>query len=221
MSVSLTDVYERLLAHFGPQHWWPADSPLEGMIGAMLTQNTSWKNVERAIDNLREAGLLEADALYALELEELAEVIRPAGYYRLKAGRLHNLIQFLIERYEGSVETISTSDPDALREEFLSIKGIGPETADSILLYALDVPTFVVDTYTHRITARHGWIDFETNYHGLKEFFESNLPVDTEMFNEYHALLVRVGNQYCRRKPKCEQCPLYDLLPEGGPLEPV
>ncbi len=214
-------VYERLLAHFGPQRWWPADSPLEVMIGAVLTQNTSWKNVERAIANLREAGLLEADALYALDVDELAEVIRPSGYYRLKAGRLLNLIEFLVDRYKGSVETIRSSDPATLREELLSIKGIGPETADSILLYALEVPTFVVDTYTHRIAARHGWIDFETNYDGLKEFFESRLVVDVEMFNEFHALLVRVGNQYCRRTPKCDECPLFDLLPEGGPLEPT
>ncbi len=214
--IRLREVFESLLDAYGPQHWWPGESPLEIIVGAILTQNTSWKNVERAIDNLREEGLMSVDALWRVAPEELAELIRPAGYYRLKARRLRNLLEFLHERYDGSIEAMAATDLQTLRTELLSVNGIGPETADSILLYALDRPTFVVDTYTHRVLARHGWIGYDADYHTIKEHFEGELETDVQLFNEFHALLVRVGNQHCRKTPKCETCPLCDLLPDGG-----
>jgi len=217
MSRELLHAYERLLARFGPQHWWPGDSPFEIMIGAVLVQNTAWRNVERAITNLREAVLIEPRALYELPPEELAELIRPAGYYQVKAKRLRNLLRFLLEQYGGSLEAMFRTDLATLREQLLAVHGIGPETADAILLYAGGLPSFVVDTYTHRILARHGWIGFDAGYHEIKELCESSLPADAELYNEYHALLVRVGKEYCRRAaPRCEQCPLRELLPESG-----
>lgn len=215
----LRGVYRRLLNHFGPQAWWPGESPFEVMVGAVLTQNTSWKNVERAIDNLRRAEVLTLPAMYALSVEELAELIRPAGYFRLKAKRLRNLLEFVVTQYEGSLEVMFATEHDQLREELLGVNGIGPETADSILLYAGDKPTFVVDAYTHRVLKRHGWIEHEADYHTIKEHFEQHLPRDVDLFNEYHALLVRVGNGYCRKQPKCEACPLAAVLPPEGPHE--
>lgn len=219
MSVSLKHVYRKLYQAFGPQHWWPADSPFEVIVGAVLTQNTSWKNVERALDRLRETGLLSATALYELPQEELAEAIRPAGYFRIKARRLKNLLEFIFTRYNGSLETMFETRLEKLREELLDVNGIGPETADSILLYAGQLPTFVVDTYTARVLKRHGWIEPEADYHAIKEHFEDRLKMDVNLFNEYHALLVRVGNRYCRKTPKCDDCPLRTMLPEGGPKE--
>lgn len=220
MKPSLHDVYDRLHATYGPQHWWPGDSPLEVMIGAVLVQNTSWKNVEKALDRLRDADLLDPRALCRLPADELAEHIRPAGYYRVKARRLHNLLKLVVDRYAGSLERMFDQDLETLREELLQTNGIGPETADSILLYAAQKPTFVVDTYTHRIFARHGWIDFGAGYYEIKEHFESGLDRDPALFNEYHALLVRVGHLHCRKTPKCNGCPLAEWLPGGRPLEP-
>ena len=220
MSRELLHAYERLLARFGPQHWWPGDSPFEIMIGAVLVQNTAWRNVERAITNLREAVLIEPRALYELPPEELAELIRPAGYYQVKAKRLRNLLRFLLEQYGGSLEAMFRTDLATLREQLLAVHGIGPETADAILLYAGGLPSFVVDTYTHRILARHGWIGYDAGYHEIKELFESGLPADAELYNEYHALLVRVGKEYCRRAaPRCEECPLRELLPASGMVD--
>ncbi len=216
----LKKVYRRLYSAFGPQHWWPGESPLEVLIGAVLVQNTSWKNVERAIANLRRDGLMDPHTLDRLPQEEIEELVRPAGYYRVKARRLRNLIRFLVERYDGSLDAMFATPLGTLREELLSINGVGPETADSILLYAGGLPKFVVDAYTHRVFARHGWVPFDTDYHQLQEHFESGLEEDAPMWNEYHALLVRVGNVHCRAKPKCEGCPLAELLPEGGPLRP-
>ena len=210
------DVYQRLLAAFGPQGWWPGDTPLEIVLGAVLTQNTSWKNVEKALENLRQADLLDLDALAGLPTEELAEIIRPAGYYRVKAKRLKNLLAFIHERYEGSLELMFTSSLGTLREELLAVSGIGPETADSILLYAGGLPTFVVDAYTARVFKRHGWIEPEADYHAIQEHFTSSLPEEVALFNEYHALLVEVGKSYCKKTPQCEACPLCELLPPGG-----
>ncbi len=218
----LLQAYERLHTTFGPQHWWPGESPFEIMVGAVLVQNTAWRNVERAIANLRDAGVMEPSALYALPSEELAELIRPAGYFQVKTHRLRNLLKFVVEEYDGSLDAMFRTSVGTLREQLLSIHGIGPETADAILLYAGGLPTFVVDTYTHRVSARHGWIGYDADYHEIKDRFESDLPADAPLYNEYHALLVRVGKEYCRRSaPKCEVCPLADLLPEGGIVTPM
>ena len=221
MAPYLLQAYERLLDTFGPQHWWPGDSPFEIMVGAVLVQNTAWPNVERAIANLREAGVMEPRALYALPPNELAELIRSAGYFQVKARRLRNLLKFVIDEYDGSLEQMFGTDVATLREQLLAIHGIGPETADAILLYSGGRPTFVVDTYTHRVLARHGWIGYEADYHEIKSHFESSLPADASLYNEYHALLVRVGKEFCRRTaPKCEACPLAEMLPASGIVEP-
>jgi endonuclease III related protein len=219
MSSALSEVYRRLFEAFGPQQWWPGQSPFEVMVGAVLTQNTSWRNVERAIHNLREADLLEPQALYDVPVEELEELIRPAGYFRVKSRRLHSLVAFIVEQYGGSLEALFRTDVAELRRQLLEVHGIGPETADSILLYAGGLPTFVVDAYTHRIFARHGWIDFSAEYHEIQEYVESALPRDVQQYNEFHALLVRLGKDFCRKtNPKCAECPLREMLPCGGPL---
>jgi endonuclease-3 related protein len=216
----LSEVYQRLRDAFGPQHWWPGESPFEVLVGAVLVQNTNWQNVKRAIDNLRQAELLEPHALYAVPVEELESLLRPAGYFRIKARRLHNLLKFLVQRYDGSLEAMFRTELETLRAELLAINGIGPETADSILLYAGGLTVFVVDTYTHRIFARHGWIAFDTDYHAVQDYFQSGLKEDAALYNEYHALLVHLGKHYCHKtKPRCRECPLHDLLPDGRPLE--
>jgi endonuclease III related protein len=214
-------VYRLLLDAFGPQHWWPARTSFEMIVGAMLTQNTSWKNVERAIENLREADVLEPHALYGVPVEELEELLRPAGYFRVKARRLRSLLEFLVERYGGSLEAMFAAGLPELRRQLLEVHGIGPETADSILLYAGGLPSFVVDAYTHRVFARHGWIGFDADYHQIQDYVQTELPQDVPMYNEFHALLVRLGKDYCRKNgPKCAECPLREMLPRGGPLEP-
>lgn len=213
------EVLETLLQKLGPQKWWPADSPFEVMVGAMLVQNTAWKNVERAIDNLREAALLDPHRLAAVGDGQLEELIRPAGYYRIKAKRLRNLVRFFVERYDGSIDAMREVPTDVLREELLAISGVGPETADSILNYALDMPALVVDAYTHRIWTRHGWIDADVDYHMLQEEVARGIPADPATYNELHALIVNVGHHWCKRTPKCEECPLRDLLPASGPIE--
>jgi endonuclease-3 related protein len=217
----LMTAYDKLLAAFGRQNWWPGDSPFEIMVGAVLVQNTAWRNVERAIANLRDADVMAPRAMYTLAPAELAELIRPAGYYQVKAKRLRNLLKFVVEEYDGSLDAMFRGNLNSLREKLLAIHGIGPETADAILLYAGGLPTFVVDTYTHRVLARHGWLDYEATYHDIKDHFESSLPADVKLYNEYHALLVRVGKEFCRRSaPKCDQCPLAEMLPPFGMIEP-
>lgn len=217
----MDDVYQRLFEVLGPQHWWPGETPFEVMVGAVLTQNTNWQNVEKAIRNLREADLLEPAALYAVPVEELEELLRPAGYFRVKARRLRSLLAFLMDRYGGSLDAMFATGVATLREELLALNGIGPETADSILLYAGGLPVFVVDAYTHRILSRHGWIELEADYHQIQDFLQSSLPDDPALFNEFHALLVYIGKHYCRKRaPQCQDCPLRDMLPEGGPAEP-
>jgi endonuclease III related protein len=218
--MDLTKIYQRLLTAYGPQHWWPGDTPFEVIVGAMLVQNTNWKNVEKAIANLRDADLLEPHALVELPADELEELVRPAGYFRVKARRLLNLMQWLVERFDGALDAMFQTPLAQLRAELLGVNGVGPETADSILLYAGNLPTFVVDTYTYRVTTRHGWIGFEAEYEDLKGFFESSLPDDVRMFNEFHALLVRVGKEHCGTSPKCAGCPLAEFLPAGGPQTP-
>ncbi len=207
----LLEMYEILSKSFGPQHWWPGQTRFEIMIGAILTQNTSWTNVEKAIANIKTADCLEPEKLYALEPEALEALIRPAGYFRIKTKRLRNFLQWLFDDYQGRLDLLDPIDTRRLREELLGISGIGPETADSILLYALDRPVFVVDTYTARITVRHGLIEPEVSYDQLQYLFESNLEQDVPLFNEFHALLVCIGKDFCKPKPKCAACPLNPL----------
>ena len=204
----LLDLYSRLYKAFGPRHWWPGDSPFEVAIGAILTQNTAWRNVSKAIGNLKAAGLLSPDALYDLPVQDVAAVIRPAGYYNIKARRLKNFVEFLFLENGGDLECLLTEALDTLRNKLLSIKGVGPETADSILLYAGNRPTFVVDTYTTRILFRHRLMPQEASYDEVRFFFMDCLKPDVAMFNEYHALLVHLGHAFCsKRNPKCAECP--------------
>jgi endonuclease-3 related protein len=211
VSETLTETYELLYAAFGPQHWWPGETPFEIITGAILTQNTSWANVEKAVANLKSAGYLTAEALHHIDLTRLAELIRPAGYYNIKAKRLKSWVNWLFDTYEGELTNLERISTDQLRQELLAVKGVGRETADSILLYALGRPIFVVDAYTARITVRHGLIDANADYEQLRELFESNLPHETALFNEYHALLVRTGKEFCRPKARCPGCPLQRL----------
>ena len=221
MSHNAHQVYRHLFKSLGPQGWWPGDSPFEVMVGAVLVQNTAWKNVERAIANLKQAKVLRPQKLFELPVEELAELIRPAGYFRVKAKRLHNLVKFFVEKYRGSLAAMRKVDTYVLRAQLLSVNGIGPETADSILLYALGKPVMVVDTYTHRVFARHGWVSHGTAYHPLQEHITEQLPIDTTLYNEFHALLVHVGHHYCSASPRCENCPLREMLPESGAIVPL
>lgn len=207
----LMDLYHRLYTRFGPQHWWPGETPLEIMIGAVLTQNTNWKNVEKAIANLKAASLLDIRKIEQISPDRLAKLIQPAGYFNVKARRLKNLIAWLSEKHGGQIESLKTLSTAQLREELLSIRGIGPETADSILLYALEKPVFVVDAYTARILGRHRLLEEGAGYDDIQSLFETSLPKDTALFNEYHALLVRCGKEYCKPKPACAGCPLEDL----------
>ncbi|NPA48923.1 MAG: endonuclease III domain-containing protein [Thermodesulfobacteria bacterium] len=206
----LREIYERLYRHFGPQGWWPGETPFEVCVGAILTQNTNWQNVEKAIARLKERNLLDPRKLYELSPAELAELIRPAGYFRVKAKRLRNFLRLLNEEYQGDLGRLFAEGLARAREKLLSVSGIGPETADSILLYAGGLPVFVIDAYTRRILLRHGLATEEMDYHELQELFQKNLPEDPALFNEYHALLVACGKHYCRpRRPLCEDCPLY------------
>ncbi len=210
-SKTLTEIYQLLFDRFGPQHWWPGETRLEIITGAILTQNTNWANVEKAITNLKSADCLRPEKLHYLESVQLAELIRSAGYYNIKAKRLKNFINWLFDNYEGELTNLESIDTDQLRAELLAIKGVGRETADSILLYAFDRPIFVVDAYTARIVFGHGLIGPDADYEQLRELFESSLPQDTQLFNEYHALLVRAGKEFCRPKARCPDCPLEKL----------
>jgi len=205
----LMEMYERLLSHFGPQFWWPAETPLEVMVGAILTQNTNWNNVEKAIINLKKNNHLTLKALSDLDFNDLAQEIRPAGYYNVKARRIKNLIRFIVDNFQGDFSLFLKEKTITLRENLLTVKGIGPETADSILLYALKRPVFVIDTYTHRILRHHNIISEEENYHSLQNLFIDNMPKDQCLFNEFHALIVQTGKTFCKKKPKCDDCPLY------------
>ena len=202
------DMFQLLLDRFGPQDWWPGETALEMMIGAVLTQNTNWKNVEKALKHLKDRHLLSLDGIRSLSTLELAERIRPVGYYNVKAKRLKNLIEFIVDRCHGDLPALLKEETGVLREGLLSVKGIGPETADSILLYAAGRPIFVIDAYTHRILSRHSMIDDQATYDELQAFFMNHLPDDPDLFNEFHALIVRTGKEYCRKKPLCHGCPL-------------
>ncbi len=202
----LQELYEKMWRAFGPQGWWPGETPFEVAVGAILTQNTNWNNVARAIGTLREAGLLEAQALFQVPEAELARLIRPAGYYNVKAGRLRHFLEFLDNNYQGSMELMAREDLENLRPRLLGVKGIGPETADSILLYALDQPTFVVDAYTFRVLSRHHLAPESCTYEELRRLFMDHLAAEVGFYQEYHALLVRLGKEYCRPRPRCEAC---------------
>lgn len=213
LSDKLNQIYKLLLKAYGPQKWWPAESSLEVMVGAVLTQNTNWQGVEKAIANLKRVNLLDPHKLKAIPTEELSRLIKPAGYFNLKARRLKNLIGMVVEAYGGDLAAMGQTETAQLRQELLLVNGVGPETADSILLYAFHRPIFVVDTYTYRVTNRHALVEEEVNYQALQDFFMQHLPLDVDMFNEYHALLVKVGKLHCKRKARCEGCPLEPLLP--------
>ncbi len=209
--LTLRTIYEKLYAFYGPQYWWPGDTPFEMTVGAILTQNTNWANVEKAIDNLKVHDVMNSRALHKLPLQTLAALIRPSGYYNIKAKRIRAFLNFLFEKYGGSVGRMKTDETRTLRKELLAINGIGPETADSILLYALEKPVFVIDAYTRRIFSRHDIIDANVRYDEYQDFFHCELDQDVHLFNEYHALLVRVGKEYCRTERRCERCPLSVL----------
>jgi endonuclease-3 related protein len=221
MPVSLADYFKKALKDLGPQHWWPGETPFEVAVGAILTQNTAWRNVEKAIANLKARGVLDPFKLHALPPAELATLIRPAGYFNIKTKRLKSFLKFLIEEYEGDLERMKSDGTETLREKLLAVRGIGPETADSILLYALEKPVFVVDAYTKRIFLRHEVVGEEADYHEVQEYFLRHLPTDVKTFNELHALIVNVGKNWCRPKqPDCEHCPWKDYLPTSSPFHP-
>ncbi len=206
------DVYRRLVDAFGPQGWWPAETPFEMIVGAILTQNTSWQNASKAIAQLKAHQLLEPNALAQVTDSALGQWIRSAGYYNQKAKRLKIFCTHLLTHWQGDLASFLGQDMDVLRRELLTIKGIGPETADSIILYAAHQPSFVVDAYTHRIFSRHGWVPERIDYEELRSFFMDVLEPDVAFFQELHALIVRLGKQHCRRKPACRACPLEPLL---------
>jgi len=209
LSTTLKKTYRKLFSAFGHQHWWPGDTPFEVIVGAILTQNTAWTNVEKAIHNLKKAKLLTPGKLHDLSQDEIAKYIRPAGYFNIKAKRLKHFLNYLFDNYGGNLKKMFKKRTDALRRELLSVNGIGPETADSILLYAGNHPVFVVDAYTKRIFSRHQVVKADAEYHDIQELFMKNLPHDVKMFNEYHALIVKAGKDFCRtRKPLCSRCPL-------------
>lgn len=206
---NLRKIYHKLYQTFGPQHWWPGKTPLEIAIGAILTQNTNWGNVEKAIDNLKKQNALSARVIHKMPVRLLSELIRPTGYFNIKAKRLKSFIDFLMNDYHGSMKKMKNEYLYLLREKLLSINGIGPETADSIILYALEKPVFVIDTYTKRVLSRHGIMNHEKSYDEFQELFYSALEKDVKLFNEYHALFVRIGKTFCKKKkPLCELCPL-------------
>lgn len=207
----LLTIYQKMFDALGPRQWWPGETPFEVVIGAILTQNTNWSNVEKAIKNLKMAEKLSPNEIYELGVTELAELIRPSGFFNVKAKRIKTFINWLFSKYEGDLSKMFDRDLQSLRSELLSVKGIGPETADSILLYAGNMPTFVVDAYTHRIFSRHELIPEESTYDDIKSFFEENLPKDVQLFNEYHALLVNIGKLFCKPRKVCESCPLKDI----------
>ncbi len=232
-SDKLIEIYHILYDAYGPQHWWPGETTIEIITGAILTQNTAWSNVKKAITNLKNADCLSPQKLHELQIDQLAELIKPAGYYNIKAKRLKNFINWFFKEYSGDFQLLENVSTSQLREELLSINGVGRETADSILLYALERPVFVIDAYTARIAQRHHIADPDADYEQLRDLFESvsvprassprmhgqacpeksrrNGRTTCKLYNEFHALLVRTGYLYCKPKPKCSECPLNKL----------
>jgi len=204
-------VFERLLTAYGPQYWWPGDTPFEVMVGAVLTQNTAWGNVEKAIANLQANEALDAEVIAACPPDRLAEWIRPSGYFNIKARRLQNVCRWSLE--QGGVEALRKWRTEELRHGLLSVNGVGPETADDMLLYAFERPVFVIDAYTRRLFSRLGLLDGKLGYEALRRHFETGLPAEVALFNEYHALIVRHAKEVCRKRPLCAACPLADTCP--------
>ena len=210
------EIFQKLFDHFGKQNWWPGETPFEVCVGAILTQNTAWSNVEHAIENLKKQNLLNFESLLKASPEIVAQAIRPAGYFNIKTKRLKNFLEGIAKEF-GTFDALFHLSKDHLREFLLSLKGIGPETADSMVLYAFEKPVFVVDAYTKRILVRHRLIEEEADYFQTQEFFENALENDPKLFNEYHALIVMTGKNYCKKsKPNCTHCPLKEV--NGGPI---
>lgn len=207
----LLKIYYALLREYGPQNWWPADSPFEVMAGAILTQNANWNNVSKAIDNLKMKDLISPRRISIISQRALTNAVKPAGFYNQKAAYLKNLSRYLMKSYSGDIGKMAGTDAAVLRKELLEIKGLGPETADSILLYALGKSIFVIDAYTKRVFGRHGIKIKEAEYSVWQKYFESRLPGDQKLFNEYHALIVRLAKERCRKRPYCQGCPLEGM----------
>ncbi len=210
MKKKLNNIYKKLYRAFGPQHWWPGDTPFEIAVGAVLTQNTNWSNVEKAIVNLKRAEALNAESIHEMKTDRLASLIKPAGYFNIKAKRLKAFIDFLMNEYHGSMKRMAGEKMETLRAKLLTIHGIGSETADSILLYALEKPIFVIDAYTKRVLSRHNIVRNNESYEKIQELFHSTFTRNAKLFNEYHALFVKLGKTYCITKPRCEGCPLEE-----------
>lgn len=210
-SITLTGMYDLMFDEIGPRGWWPGRTRFEVCVGAILTQNTAWSNVRKAIDNLKKEKLLSPPAMKSVDKEQLARLIVPSGYYNMKAVKLKNFVEFLYKGYGGSLDRLFSLGVPELRDELLGVNGIGRETADSIILYAAKKPIFVIDAYTRRILSRHGLADEKADYDEIRMIFETNLPHDTQLFNEYHALIVYVGHHFCKREPLCGQCPLGSM----------
>ncbi len=211
----LMKIYKTLYRAYGPRHWWPGETPFEVMMGAILTQNTSWKNVEKAIGKLKENDVLNPEGIRQLPEPSLASLIRSSGYYRIKAKRLKAFVHFLFDEFDGDIQRMKRKPVMKLREKLLGVNGIGPETADSILLYGLQKPIFVIDAYTQRIFSRHGFVSEKTSYEEVQSLFMDHLPHDERLFNEYHALIVHLGKMVCKKGPECDRCPLKDVRREG------
>jgi endonuclease-3 related protein len=211
MREKLMEIYKELYKAYGPMHWWPGETPFEVMVGAILTQNTSWRNVEKAIRNLKARKVLHVRGIHQLKRSQLASLIRSSGYFRIKADRLKAFVNFLVEHYDGEIKKMMKEGVETLRQKLLHVKGIGPETADSILLYGLQKPIFVVDAYTKRILSRHGILSEKASYEEVQRLFMDHLPHDERLFNEYHALLVHLGKTLCKKTPNCDICPLQSI----------
>lgn len=214
----LREYYETLFSVYGPQSWWPGRSRFEVIVGAILTQNTSWTNVARAIAGLRREKLLSLSAIRSVPTHRLALLIRPSGYFRQKARKLKSFARFVDQHYAGSLTRMFHAPTAVLRAQLLAVHGIGPETADSILLYAGRHPVFVIDAYTRRLLERHALASPKDSYERLRSLFERNLPADHQLFNEFHALIVHIGKHFCRKSaPLCHSCPLNAFLPTSSP----
>jgi len=207
----LLNIYNLLYNSFGPQHWWPGETPFEIIIGAILTQNTNWKNVEKAIKNLKNAGVFSPSLMLDINPQKLASLIKPSGYFNQKAKKIRDFLRFFKEEYGFLINRMQEEEMYSIRVKLLNVNGIGRETADSIILYALEKPIFVVDAYTYRILSRHNIVAEDATYEEIQALFMDNLEHDVRLFNEYHALFVKAGKDYCKKIPDCDNCPLKGL----------